>query len=64
MAYDVADRVRKNHSSLLLEPMNPFDRRLVHTTLDNIEDIATRSEGEGMYKQVRVSYRGAKQRSD
>jgi spoIIIJ-associated protein len=60
MAYDVADRVRKNHSSLLLEPMNPFDRRLVHTTLGDIEDVATRSEGEGMYKQVRVSYRGSK----
>jgi spoIIIJ-associated protein len=64
MAYDVADRVRKNHSSLLLEPMNPFERRIVHTTLDSIEDVATRSEGEGMYKQVRVSYRRAKQRSD
>jgi spoIIIJ-associated protein len=60
MAYDVADRVRKNHSSLLLEPMNPFERRLVHTTLGGVEDIATRSEGEGMYKQVRVSYRGAR----
>ena len=60
MAYNVADRVRSNHSSLLLEPMNPFERRIVHTTLDGIEDIATRSEGEGMYKQVRVSYRRAK----
>ncbi|MDR1468528.1 MAG: protein jag [Spirochaetaceae bacterium] len=60
MAYDVADRVRANRSSLLLEPMNPFERRLVHTTLSDIKDIATRSEGEGMYKQVRVSYRGAK----
>jgi spoIIIJ-associated protein len=60
MAYDVAGRVRANHSSLLLEPMNPFERRIVHTTLGGVEDIATRSEGEGMYKQVRVSYRGAK----
>jgi spoIIIJ-associated protein len=60
MAREVAERVRVNHSSLLLEPMNPFERRIVHTTLGNIEDIATRSEGEGMYKQVRVSYRSAK----
>jgi spoIIIJ-associated protein len=60
MAYDAADRVRSNRSSLLLEPMNPFERRIVHTTLGNSNDVVTRSEGEGMYKQVRVSYRRAK----
>jgi spoIIIJ-associated protein len=60
MAYDVADRVRANRSSLLLEPMNPFERRIVHTTLCDASDVATRSEGEGMYKQVRVSYRKKK----
>jgi spoIIIJ-associated protein len=60
MAYDAADRVRSNRSSLLLEPMNPFERRIVHTTLGDNDDIMTRSEGEGMYKQVRVSYRRSK----
>jgi spoIIIJ-associated protein len=60
MACDVADRVRANRSSLLLEPMNPFERRIVHTTLDDADDIVTHSEGEGMYKQVRVSYHRAK----
>jgi spoIIIJ-associated protein len=60
MAYDAADRVRSNRSSLLLEPMNPFERRIVHTTLGNSNDVVTRSEGEGMYTQVRVSYRRAK----
>jgi spoIIIJ-associated protein len=60
MAYDVAGRVRANHSSLLLEPMNPFERRIVHTTLSDVKDVATHSEGEGMYKQVRVSYRGSR----
>ncbi|MDR3123139.1 MAG: protein jag, partial [Treponema sp.] len=43
----------------LLEPMNPFDRRLIHTTLNDIADVETKSEGEGLYKQVRVYYRGA-----
>jgi spoIIIJ-associated protein len=60
MAYDAADRVRSNRSSLLLEPMNPFERRIIHTTLSTNDDIATRSEGEGMYKQVRVSFRKSK----
>jgi spoIIIJ-associated protein len=58
LAYTVADRVRENRGSFLLEPMNPFDRRLIHTTLNDIADVETKSEGEGLYKQVRVYYRG------
>jgi spoIIIJ-associated protein len=58
LAYTVADRVRENRNSILLEPMNPFDRRLIHTTLNDIADVETKSEGEGLYKQVRVYYRG------
>jgi spoIIIJ-associated protein len=58
MAYNVADKVRETRGSILLEPMNPFDRRLVHTTLNDISDIETKSEGDGLYKQVRVFYRG------
>ncbi|MDR0452928.1 MAG: protein jag [Treponema sp.] len=58
LAYTVADRVRESRNSILLEPMNPFDRRLIHTTLNDIADVETKSEGEGLYKQVRVYYRG------
>ena len=58
LAYTVAERVRENRNSILLEPMNPFDRRLIHTTLNDIADVETKSEGEGLYKQVRVFYRG------
>ena len=60
LAYTVAERVRENRNSILLEPMNPFDRRLIHTTLNDISDVETKSEGEGLYKQVRVYYRGMK----
>jgi spoIIIJ-associated protein len=60
LAYTVADRVRESRTSILLEPMNPFDRRLIHTTLNDITDIETKSEGDGLYKQVRVYYRGAR----
>jgi spoIIIJ-associated protein len=58
LAYTVADRVRESRGSILLEPMNPFDRRLIHTTLNDIADVETKSEGEGLYKQVRVFYKG------
>ena len=60
LAYTVADRVRENRGSILLEPMNPFDRRLIHTTLNDITDVETKSEGEGLYKQVRVYFRGTR----
>ena len=58
MAEKVAEQVRRNGGSRLLEPMNPFERRLIHTTLNGLDGIETKSEGEGLYKQVRVYYRG------
>ena len=60
LAYNVAEKVRESRGSILLEPMNPFDRWLIHTTLNDIGDIETKSEGDGLYKQVRVFYRGLK----
>jgi spoIIIJ-associated protein len=60
LAYNVAEKVRESRGSILLEPMNPFDRWLIHTTLNDISDVETKSEGEGLYKQVRVFYRGLK----
>lgn len=59
MADKTADLVRKTKRSRLLEPMNPFERRLVHTTLNDMNDVETRSEGEGLYKQVRIIYKGS-----
>ncbi|MCR4823029.1 MAG: protein jag [Treponema sp.] len=58
LAYTTADKVRTKRTSILLEPMNPFERRLIHTTLNDFSDIETKSEGEGLYKQVRVIYKG------
>ncbi|MDR2802872.1 MAG: protein jag [Treponema sp.] len=60
LAYNVADRVRESRASVLLEPMNPFDRRLIHTTLNDVENVETKSEGQGLYKQVRIFYKAAK----
>ena len=58
LAYTTADKVRSSRQSILLEPMNPFERRLIHTTLNDIPDVETISEGEGLYKQVRVIFKG------
>ncbi len=59
LAQKIADDVQRSRGSKLLEPMNPFERRLIHTTLNNIESIGTESEGDGLYKQVRIFYRGS-----
>ena len=58
-AFRTAQQVKKTGRSRLLEPMNPYERRLVHTALNDVTGIETKSEGEGLYKQVRIirSYR-------
>jgi spoIIIJ-associated protein len=58
MANQVAEQVRRNHDSQLLEALNPFERRLIHTALARHGDIETVSEGEGLYKRIRVIWRG------
>ena len=53
-AEQAADQVRRNGGSRLLESMNPFERRLIHTALSHMEGIDTNSEGEGLYKRIRI----------
>ena len=54
IAYKTAEQVKNNGRSRLLEPMNPFERRLVHTALNDFEGVDTKSEGENLYKQIRI----------
>ncbi len=58
MATQVAEQVRRSRDSQLLEPLNPFERRLIHTSLARYGDIETMSEGDGLYKRIRVIWRG------
>ena len=53
-AFKTAAIVKKTHRSRLLPPMNPFERRLIHTALNDYDGVETKSEGEGLYKQVRI----------
>ncbi|MCH3917660.1 MAG: protein jag [Spirochaetia bacterium] len=54
IAFKTAEQVSHSGRSRLLEPMNPFERRLVHTALNDFEGVTTKSEGDGLYKQIRV----------
>jgi spoIIIJ-associated protein len=60
LALKSAEQVRRGRGSKLLEPMNPFERRLIHTTLNDMDDIDTKSEGDGLFKQVRVLLKNRK----
>ena len=48
LAEKTARHVRRTKTSHLLDPMNPFERRIIHLTLAEWEDIETISEGEGL----------------
>jgi spoIIIJ-associated protein len=54
MALNVAEQVKQHNSSIRLEPMTAFERRIVHMTLAKDPEVATESVGEGDYRKVVV----------
>jgi spoIIIJ-associated protein len=56
IAFQYANIVKKTKKSVLIEPMNPFERRIVHMILKDEKNIETQSEGDGMIKRIRISY--------
>ena len=58
-AIRAADKVAVTMSSCLLEPLNPFERHLIHKALSERKNIVTYSEGSGHYKRIRIKLRNA-----
>ena len=54
MSKDIAYKVIKSGKPWTLEPMNPFERRLIHMTLQNDNRVITKSEGQGIYRKVTI----------
>ena len=54
LAHKVAGKVKKTGRSQYLEPMNPFERRVIHMALQEDPDISTKSEGSGNLKKVKI----------
>ncbi|MDR2609900.1 MAG: Jag N-terminal domain-containing protein [Clostridiales Family XIII bacterium] len=52
LAVKLAAKVRRTGRSVKLEPMNPYERKVIHATLQEIDGITTRSEGEEPYRKV------------
>jgi spoIIIJ-associated protein len=59
IATKASERAKDSGRAVALEPMNAKDRRIVHVSLRDVEDIATMSVGSGRYRQVVVVPRGA-----
>lgn len=52
LAKRLANKVQKTKKSIVLEPMNPYERRIIHATLQNHPYVTTYSEGEEPYRKV------------
>ncbi|MBQ9886862.1 MAG: protein jag [Lachnospiraceae bacterium] len=54
LAKNIAAKVKRTRRSVSLEPMNPYERRVIHSTLQNDRYVFTKSEGEEPYRHVVV----------
>ena len=52
LAKNIAYKVKRTRRPVALEPMNPYERRIIHSALQNEKEVTTRSEGEEPYRHV------------
>ncbi len=57
LAKNIAYKVKRTKRSVALEPMNPYERRIIHSALQPDNFVMTKSEGEEPYRHVVVFYR-------
>ena len=55
LAKNIAFKVKKTRKPVYLEPMNPYERRVIHSVLQNDRYVETHSEGEEPYRKVVVT---------
>ena len=55
LAKNIAYKVKRSKRPVSLEPMNPFERRIIHSALQNDKFVTTHSEGEEPYRHVVVT---------
>jgi len=52
LANKIAKKVAKTGRTSTLEPMNPYERRIIHSSVANVEGVTSRSQGEDPYRKV------------
>lgn len=55
LAFSLARKVKMTKKDIVLEPMNPYERRIIHSVLQNDKYITTHSEGKEPYRNVVIS---------
>ena len=60
LAKNISYKVKRTKKSVVLEPMNPYERRIIHSALQNDKYVSTRSEGEEPFRRVVIYYNRAK----
>ena len=55
LAKNISYKVKRTRKSVTLEPMNPYERRIIHSALQNDKFVETYSEGEEPYRKVVIS---------
>ena len=55
LAKNIAFKVKRTKRSVSLEPMNPYERRIIHSALQNDRYVTTHSEGEEPFRRVIIS---------
>ena len=55
LAKNIAYKVKRSRRPVALEPMNPYERRIIHSALQNDKYVTTHSEGEEPYRHVVVT---------
>ena len=55
LAKNIAKKVERTHRAVVLEPMNPYERRIIHSALQTKEGIETYSEGDEPFRRVVVT---------
>ena len=55
LAKNIAHKVKRNKKAVSLEPMNPYERRIIHSALQGDKYVSTHSEGEEPYRRVVVT---------
>ena len=55
LAGNIEQKVKRTGVAVSLEPMNPYERRIIHTALQNSKYVTTESEGQGVNRHIVVS---------
>ena len=61
LARNISGKVKRTRKSVTLEPMNPYERRIIHSSLQNDRFVTTYSEGEEPYRRVVVALKKGQQ---